>query len=57
MLTQLMNIRDIGGEGIERIMEYAFANCVNLTLITIPNSVSYIDELAFDGSGINIDKK
>lgn len=39
-------------EGVGRIKNYAFYNCSNLTSVTIPSSVSYIGEKAFDSCGI-----
>ena len=36
-------------DGVTRIGAYAFADCVNLTTVTIANSVVYTNDTAFEG--------
>ena len=40
------------GSNVTSIGDYAFAGCVNLTSINIPNSVTLIGTEAFDSSGL-----
>ena len=46
--TKFVNL-DLSGSGIIQIGYYAFAGCISLTGIIIPDSVRYIDERAFGG--------
>lgn len=36
-------------DGVTKIGAYAFADCVNLTTVTIANSVAYTNDTAFEG--------
>ena len=48
-VTELETPSEYNGLPIERIREGAFENCTNLTSVTIPDGVRYIDERAFYG--------
>ncbi|MBQ7307223.1 MAG: leucine-rich repeat domain-containing protein, partial [Clostridia bacterium] len=48
--AELQNLKEaVIEEGVKKISKYAFENCFNLQKVTIPSSVTIIEEGAFLG--------